>query len=113
MSGPRVSPGGQIQSAPRGVFWHPFEHKPFWCLHSAKSQPSPSSAPLGQSLTPSQTDVKLTHLSVILGHFHCPWGHFNGGFVQACCKPSSEPSPHWSIPSQTYALKIHLLFSHL
>lgn len=56
-----------------GVSLQPLEHKPVLRLHSARSQPGPSSAPLGQSGLPSQTSVILMHLSDTPGHCHsCP-----------------------------------------
>uniref|UniRef100_A0A2M4DJC7 Putative secreted protein n=1 Tax=Anopheles darlingi TaxID=43151 RepID=A0A2M4DJC7_ANODA len=69
-SGPSSSPGGQMQSAPSGVFWQPLVQRPAWCWHWARSHPRPSSAPFGQSGVSSQTDVRLTQRPVTPGHGH-------------------------------------------
>uniref|UniRef100_A0A182NW39 Uncharacterized protein n=1 Tax=Anopheles dirus TaxID=7168 RepID=A0A182NW39_9DIPT len=101
-----------MHSAPSGVFWQPFEHSPVWCWHCARSQPSPSSAPFGQSGTSSQTDVRLTQRSVTPGQAHWPWGHRSGGVTHACSTLSSEPSPQSFSLSHFQMFGMHRPFSH-
>ena len=105
------SPSGQMQSAPSGVLLHLYAH---WLFeHDSKSQPGPSSAPLGQSSFPSHIFPTGMHLSVIFGHCQCPLGHLNGDGPHACLWSSSEPSPQSSEPSQIHDLKMHFELLHL